>query len=512
MRASQKHLAALVAALSTLSPLTPALAQDIAPAQNIVLGVGSDETQANVVWLTDTQSTGQKVQFAKASEVTADTLTTHGITVDATSTVANIATGMTRQEVREKNAATSKDMGRHAATMTGLEANTEYIYRVGSEETGWSEVKTFTTEDFDRDWNFLFLGDPQLGTGFSTAESEAMWKDALAKITTDSPNASFIQSAGDQTNLGNLDEHTGLTAAGEMQSIPFAPLNGNHDNYDFESYQAFYNRPNVTQDGRNYFYEYNNVLVVSLDSNHVFDDLDADAQFVQDTIAAHGGDKDWTIVTFHHPPYSQAWHQIDDNIKYMRAHLVPKLNEMGVDLVLSGHDHIYTRSHMIKDGQPVIPEKKAAPGDVYVQGDKETMFITANSATGTKFYDFYSPEGDYPGITREDADKWGLTQPYTAYWDQQYSPNYTDIQVSANELKVVVKDVATMGEVDSFTLVKNQPSVVEPPADGSSSSFGALAGLLALIAGIGGTVWAALNSLLHIPGIDIRAELKKFGL
>lgn len=470
MRSSRKHVVALIAALSILSPLTPAFAQEAtAPARNIVLGIGADQTQANIAWLTESPVEGQQLQFAPATSASAENLAEKGKVVAADSTMANIATGTTIDDVWAKSAATSKDMGRHTATISGLEANTEYIYRVGSDATGWSEVETFTTRDFDDSWNFVFLGDPQLGSGgHSVEESENMWKETLSKVVRSSPNASFIQSAGDQLQLGNLQEHTALTAAPELQSMQFAPINGNHDNYDFESYMAFYNRPNLSADERNYFYEYNNVLMITLDTNHI-KDLAADAAYVKDMIAAHGAGKDWILVTFHHAPYSQAGHLEDRDIAKIREQLVPELSAAGVDLVLSGHDHIYTRSHLMEGNSPVIPEHPAKPGDVFTPAANQTMFLTANSSTGTKFYDFYSDGVDYENMTREEAAAEGLVQEYTAYWEQKYNSNYTDVQVGRNELKVITKDIATGAEVDSFTLVKDNPKSEFTSSTGSSS-------------------------------------------
>lgn len=469
MRSSRKHVVALIAALSTLFPLAPAFAQEAsAPVRNIVLGIGADETQANIAWLTDTPVDDQELQFAPARSVSAASLAEKGQVVAAESITANIATGTTIDDVWAKSSATSKDMGRHTATISGLEANSEYIYRVGSDATGWSEVKTFTTQDFDDSWNFVFLGDPQLGSGgHSVEESEFMWKETLSRALRSAPNASFIQSAGDQLQLGNLQEHTALTAAPELQSIPFAPINGNHDNYDFESYMAYYNRPNLSADQRNYFYEYNNVLMITLDTNHI-NDLAQDAAYVKDMIAAHGSDKDWILVTFHHAPYSQAGHLEDRDVAKIRQRLVPELTAAGVDLVLSGHDHIYTRSHLMEGNSPVIPEAPAKPGDVFTPAANQTMFLTANSSTGTKFYDFYNDGVDYENMTREEAAAHGLAQEYTAYWEQKYNGNYTDVQVGRNELKVITKDIATGAEVDSFTLVKDNQGTGSNSSNGSS--------------------------------------------
>lgn len=61
----------------------------------------------------------------------------------------------------------------------------------------------------------------------------------------------------------------------------------------------------------------------------------------------------WTIVDFHHPPYTKGSHNSDDPsdsggiMKRMRENVVPILEAHGVDLVLTGHSHDYERSFLI---------------------------------------------------------------------------------------------------------------------------------------------------------------------
>src|SRR6185503_18695681 len=61
----------------------------------------------------------------------------------------------------------------------------------------------------------------------------------------------------------------------------------------------------------------------------------------------------WVVVYFHHPPYTKGSHDSDNNgadfeLVEMREKILPILEAYGVDLVLSGHSHIYERSHLLK--------------------------------------------------------------------------------------------------------------------------------------------------------------------
>ena len=64
-------------------------------------------------------------------------------------------------------------------------------------------------------------------------------------------------------------------------------------------------------------------------------------------------DKPWVIAAFHHPPYTKGSHDSDEEydsrgrMHDMRENFLPILEQAGVDLVLSGHSHMYERSHLI---------------------------------------------------------------------------------------------------------------------------------------------------------------------
>lgn len=66
--------------------------------------------------------------------------------------------------------------------------------------------------------------------------------------------------------------------------------------------------------------------------------------------------QDWIIAYFHHPPYTKGTHDSDreKQLIEMRTHIMPILESGGVDLVLSGHSHIYERSMLI-DGAYATP-------------------------------------------------------------------------------------------------------------------------------------------------------------
>jgi len=76
----------------------------------------------------------------------------------------------------------------------------------------------------------------------------------------------------------------------------------------------------------------------------------------------------WIVGFWHHPPYTKGTHDSDKETQLieMRQHIMPILEAGGVDIVLSGHSHIYERSMLI-DGAYVTPT--TAEGVILDDGD-----------------------------------------------------------------------------------------------------------------------------------------------
>ena len=111
---------------------------------------------------------------------------------------------------------------RYQAHITGLTADTSYVYRVGSAEA-WSETLSFTTAADSDTFSFLYLGDVQ--------EGYEEWEDLLDFIKQNHPQIKFSLLGGD---LANNDNEWGqfLTAASPYFSqVPMMPTLGNHDGY-----------------------------------------------------------------------------------------------------------------------------------------------------------------------------------------------------------------------------------------------------------------------------------------
>jgi predicted phosphodiesterase len=114
--------------------------------------------------------------------------------------------------------------------------------------------------------------------------------------------------------------------------VQFHGVLGNHDILRLQGRAEIYH-PDFGMEAHNYVLRINGVRFVMVDSNPP-----VDKSWLRRATRAQVGDR-WTIVVFHHPVYSPGMqHGSSPWLKDL-----PDLFERrGVDLVLNGHDHIYS--------------------------------------------------------------------------------------------------------------------------------------------------------------------------
>jgi len=113
--------------------------------------------------------------------------------------------------------------------------------------------------------------------------------------------------------------------------VKFYAALGNHD----QSLQSNY--VNFNMNGKEYYrFKKGNVAFFSINSNY----MDAkQVKWLETELAADTSE--WKIAFFHHPPYSSAKAHGSD--KQLRDVVEPVFVKYGVNVVLSGHDHVYER-------------------------------------------------------------------------------------------------------------------------------------------------------------------------
>ena len=129
-----------------------------------------------------------------------------------------------------------------------------------------------------------------------------------------------------------------------------------------------------------YFLDYQGVRLISLNSNT---ELEVQAPWLEKVLEQNPNQ--WTIVTFHHPMYSPASDR--DNIELRQA-WKPLFDKFKVDLILSGHDHTYSRTGLVD-----TKNLKNVPTGYQQAYDPEIGTVNVVSVSGPKMYEI--TKGNY---------------------------------------------------------------------------------------------------------------------
>lgn len=270
----------------------------------------------------------------------------------------------------------------HQAALTGLAAGSDYTYTLenGAYSSG------FTTAAQDGPFTFAFLTDTQVAF-----DSDARATAALFDQLNRRDDLAFVYMAGDFTD-SSRDERQwellfrgGGTHAGAGQkflgSHLLAAAQGNHDNSTFSGHIA---APSAGTDLGSvvYSFDYSNVKFIVLNLNNA-GTREAQADFLRRETAAAKAAGQWVIAGFHQSLYSGAGHIVDSSIISARKFWSPLLAELGVDVVLQGHDHVYARGFVTAQGRNagLTITRNAFPA-----GSGAPLYLTGGESGAVKWY------------------------------------------------------------------------------------------------------------------------------
>ncbi len=276
----------------------------------------------------------------------------------------------------------------HEIAVSGLEPYTEYHYTVGDGfNTYDGTFKTALEQGDTTAFTFAYLADTQV----SNASNAKALGATLAQV--DAMNPDFVFLAGDQTDTNNNEKqwewffnNDGVYATGGedlFSSHTLAITQGNHDND--EMYQHI-NAP--AEAGKiAYSFDYGTVkfIILNLESaRYSTDARDQQEAYLREEVAdakAHG---QWIIVGFHKSLYTGASHITDSDVIEARKFWTPKFAELDIDLVLQGHDHVYSRGFVTAEGENagLIPDENGT----YTQGDNVPLYMVGGHAGALKWY------------------------------------------------------------------------------------------------------------------------------
>lgn len=287
------------------------------------------------------------------------------------------------------------ERNRCTVSLKDLDPNTKYKYRVG--KTTFSEPSYFWTGGNVEPFSFLFFTDPQ----FFSDSTARTFNNLVYKALEVDPDIRFSVVTGDIVDRGgDMNYWNWLFNQPCLKEMPYAFAAGNHEYYDaiganvysnafmnaFTNYPAN-GAPNVL--GSSYYFKYNNVLYVVVDS---------EAETVN--VARRQEQMDWfeEVMRTNHAQYITVYMHtgigMPPNRNNAKARWLELFDKYGVDIVMTGHSHVYFRTKPIYDfAASTDPDR----GTIYLEGGYsgpkagttspgnptwfETRFATAPSVT-----------------------------------------------------------------------------------------------------------------------------------
>ncbi|MFL1422152.1 metallophosphoesterase [Staphylococcus ureilyticus] len=344
-----------------------------------IMTIGKDNTEKNLTWYHKSDEQGY-VEIAKANK--------QGDFSNARRLEGETHKGSNTKRLLNKDI---PKMNYTHATLPHLEENTTYMYRFFNGVNGEkSPIRRFDTNN-NGETNFIAVADPQLGASGDLVADNAGWQNTVNQMAQLNKNPDFLMSLGDQVNLP-WDEkaYSGFIEAKGMENFTVVPTLGNHDRAN-KAYSEHFNIPNLQNGGKNlassdFYFTHNDTLFVSLNSESL--DYKGHEETMKRAIAdTKDQNPKWIVALTHRNPYSAGKHSDKLATKIRRDKFAPLMKKYNVDLVLGGHDHSYSRSHVMngKDAQVKWDENGAAP-QTY-SNPNGTIYVTLNSASGSKFYE-----------------------------------------------------------------------------------------------------------------------------
>jgi len=256
----------------------------------------------------------------------------------------------------------------HSITAKHLAPGTRYYYSIGDisgykdpdPENDW--FRTMPAGDEGKPTRIWVMGDSGQPGEVSLAVRDAMLNWIEENPRTDNEYINLWLSLGDLAYRSGTNEQFQAalfdTYPDILRNQSLWPVYGNHDARRWTYFKLF-TLPEAGEAGgvpsgtENYYaIDYGNIHLVMLDSqdSNLKPDSDMMAWLKKDL---GQNTRQWLIAVFHHPPYSKGTHDSDrrkdsaGRMAKVRETVLPLLEAAAVDLVLSGHSHMYERSHLM---------------------------------------------------------------------------------------------------------------------------------------------------------------------
>ena len=319
--------------------------------------------------------------------------------------------------------------------LNNLEPNSKYVYKIISGKICSNVLSFKTANNLDASYSFLSFVDFQYSKNSTTLK-------LVKKFTEEEKNANLITCSGDITDEGYSEEsHRYLFDSTVFSNSILAFGVGDHEYWGTDespikmlkrpySYNKLFNNPDNGCEGylnSSYYFKYNTTLFVFLDcgdsnvssSNEIFS---KQASWL-DNVLSTEKDYDFIIVCMHKSLYGDP--KQDSTVRKFAPIFTNIFDKHQVDLVISGHDHEYSRTKTINNG------KVSENGTIYLD--------LGNSGSKTR-------------ATGEDVKASDLYEKYIDIKEKNYSLGIIGT-VENNKLSIVVRNL-NFDIVDSVEIVK----------------------------------------------------------
>lgn len=392
---------------------------------DLLTGTTEDPTtQKSITWMTNPMTSGEKAQirFAPAAEFQ-----------DETKKKTQMGTSKNLYYDSDSNA-----VRENAVVLTGLKPGTKYTYQVG-DGTNWSQEYTFSTlPKNQQQFTFHVFGDTQsVASGGLDALS-----NCFGRIEKESPLPAFNLHVGDFVDDEQVFSEIDNTAKMFNQhplfnSIDMVHVLGNHE-YEGDDgskgrsiYGTPVDGPDVNQNGC-YSTNYGNLHISVIGWTSDQDTLQKELDWLRKDVKSAG--KTWNIVATHQPVFNK--NEADPSTLFY-DNLPAVCDELGIDFVISGHDHSYGRTYAFKGGK---------------QDPSGTVYISAGH-TAEKTYDIHADP-----------------QIFACNQSDKNERIYLTCTVSSDKFTITAKDLDTDKVIDSYTTTAKGGSSGDNPSSGGGSA------------------------------------------
>lgn len=265
--------------------------------------------------------------------------------------VAPVGVDLTKAEIIKGVSYPSMSKYVHKAEAENLTPDTKYQYRVGDSETGvWSKIGYFTTSSTtDDNADFIVFADVQASSEENFQQAAKVLQSAVDTM----PNYDFAVGLGDFVNDCTNEEWDSYFRNFEFMNMntTLVPVAGNHEgNLQWFKFNNMFNigeaEDSAVITGCYYSFDWGDAHFAVLNSNDMYPMSASQLNWLKNDM--NSSDAQWKIVLMHRALYSAGKNINKPDTIIMRNLLLPVMDELGIDVVFAGHDHMYMRTEPVK--------------------------------------------------------------------------------------------------------------------------------------------------------------------